>query len=226
MLTLLLAALVGVVYVPSVFAQTFPLPTDGDSSNTPGGGAPVSGSVPVSGPDTDSNSGSGYTPPGVSTYGTDSNSNPTTVQTGSAGTEDDGTLNQSGSGGNNNAPAQGSQGSQDSDFGTSNNSGSNFSFGQHAVTNTVWNSFVDNMFFTFDEAAAMFYNVLFPVGIALGILAIITAGYAFLTSQGQPDRVKDAREKLTSAVVGILFIVLSLVILRVIIGTLFGQPGF
>jgi len=41
-----------------------------------------------------------------------------------------------------------------------------------------------------------------------------------MTSQGQPDRVKEASGRLTSAVVGLVFVVLSLVILRVIINTL------
>lgn len=73
------------------------------------------------------------------------------------------------------------------------------------------------------EIAAAIYNVLLPIGVAVGLFGIITAGYAYLTSQGSPDKVKDASEKLTAAILGILFIVLSLVILRVIMNTLLGS---
>jgi len=82
-------------------------------------------------------------------------------------------------------------------------------------------------YFGIDESriAGTIYDLLFPIGIAIGLFAIIAAGYSFMTSQGQPDKVKEAKEKLTAAVVGVLFIVLSIVILRVIIRTLL-DPSF
>ncbi len=84
-----------------------------------------------------------------------------------------------------------------------------------------WHDWSDRYGVDESEIAAKIYDLLFPIGIAIGLFALITAGYAFMTSQGQPDKVKDARDKLTAAIVGILFIVLSIVILRVIIKTLF-----
>lgn len=72
------------------------------------------------------------------------------------------------------------------------------------------------------ELAAGIYNVLYPIGIVFGLYGIIMAGYTYMTSEGRPDKVKDANERLTQAVLGILFIMLSLVILRLIISTLFG----
>ena len=51
------------------------------------------------------------------------------------------------------------------------------------------------------------------------------AGYKFMTSQGDPERVKEAREILTSAVIGLLFLIFSLVILEVIGVDLLGIPG-
>jgi len=71
-----------------------------------------------------------------------------------------------------------------------------------------------------EEMAADVYKILLPIIVILGVIAIAAAGYMFMTSQGQPDRVKEASGRLTSAVVGIVFVVLSLVILRVIINTL------
>jgi hypothetical protein len=70
------------------------------------------------------------------------------------------------------------------------------------------------------DLAVALYNILLPIGIAVGIFAILMAGYTYMTSQGRPDKVKDASERLTSAVLGILFIVLSLVLLRVIVNAL------
>jgi hypothetical protein len=73
------------------------------------------------------------------------------------------------------------------------------------------------------EIAVTIYNILLPIGIAVGFFGIVMAGYSYLTSQGSPDKVKEASERLTSAILGIFFIVLSLVILRVIMNTLLGS---
>jgi len=83
-----------------------------------------------------------------------------------------------------------------------------------------WEELLERYSVSTSEIAATIYDILYPIGLAIGLFSIIAAGYAFMTSQGQPDKVKDAQEKLTAAVVGILFIVLSIVILRVIIRTL------
>ena len=83
-----------------------------------------------------------------------------------------------------------------------------------------WHEWSDRYGVNEAEIAATVYDLLYPIGIAIGLFALITAGYAFMTSQGQPDKVKDAKDKLTASIVGILFIVLSIVILRVIIRTL------
>lgn len=72
-----------------------------------------------------------------------------------------------------------------------------------------------------EEVAAKVYNFILPVGIAMGVGSMIVAGYTFMTSQGNPDKVKAAKDRLTAAVAGTFFIVLSLVILKVIINTLF-----
>jgi hypothetical protein len=63
----------------------------------------------------------------------------------------------------------------------------------------------------------------FPIGIFISIAMIIVAGYGYLTSTGNPDKVRDASGKLTSAVTGAVFIILSLAILKVIINSLLGS---
>lgn len=77
---------------------------------------------------------------------------------------------------------------------------------------------------------AQFVKKLFSVilGVAGGIalILIIIAGYRFLTSQGNPEKVQAAREQLTSAIVGLLFIIFSFVILEVVGVDILGIPGF
>ncbi len=64
------------------------------------------------------------------------------------------------------------------------------------------------------------YSWLFPIAILIGVFGVVSAGYTYMTSQGNPEKVQDASSKLTSSILGIIFIVLSLVILQVIMKTL------
>ena len=47
-----------------------------------------------------------------------------------------------------------------------------------------------------------------------------------MTSQGNPEAVKAATEQLTSAIIGLLFIILSFVILEIIGVDILKIPGF
>ncbi|GEM_PF-2962596 len=58
------------------------------------------------------------------------------------------------------------------------------------------------------------------------ILIIIISGYRLMTSQGDPEKIKNARDQLTAAIVGLLFIIFSLVILQLITSDVLGLPGF
>jgi hypothetical protein len=60
--------------------------------------------------------------------------------------------------------------------------------------------------------------------VALGL--IIFSGYRLMISQGNPEQVKNAREQLTAAIIGLLFIIFSLVILRIIGFNILNIPGF
>lgn len=64
------------------------------------------------------------------------------------------------------------------------------------------------------------YNIALPLGVVLAILLIMRAGYMFMTSQGDPQKVMAGKETLTSAIMGMLFVILSIAILRIIIGEL------
>lgn len=66
------------------------------------------------------------------------------------------------------------------------------------------------------------------LGLAGGIalLMIIAAGFLLSTSQNDPKKVTDAKELVTSAIIGLLFIVFSVTILQFIGVTILRIPGF
>lgn len=68
----------------------------------------------------------------------------------------------------------------------------------------------------------------FLLGISGGIavVLIIISGYRLMASQGNPEQAQGAREMLTSAIVGLLFIIFSFVILQVIGVDILKIPGF
>jgi cell division protein FtsX len=66
------------------------------------------------------------------------------------------------------------------------------------------------------------------LGLAGGIavILIIIAGYRLMASQGNPEAVQAAREQIISAIVGLVFVIFSLVILQVIGVDILKIPGF
>jgi hypothetical protein len=76
------------------------------------------------------------------------------------------------------------------------------------------------------ELFQIFYRVLYPITLFVGLFLVAKASYTIMTSQGNPDSTKKGKEDLTSAIIGTLFVLLSAGILRVIINSLLGDPGF
>lgn len=64
------------------------------------------------------------------------------------------------------------------------------------------------------------------IGGGVALLMILASAFLFSTSQGDLKRVTDARELLTSAVIGLLFIIFSVTILQFIGVTILRIPGF
>jgi len=60
------------------------------------------------------------------------------------------------------------------------------------------------------------------VAIIIGLYLIAINGYKIMMSQGDPRNVQEGREGFSSAIIGLLFVLLSVAILRVIIGTILG----
>lgn len=70
------------------------------------------------------------------------------------------------------------------------------------------------------------YSIVLGLSGGIALVLIIIAGYKFMTSQGNPEAIKSATEGLTSAVIGLLFIIFAFVILQIIGVDILKIPGF
>jgi len=70
------------------------------------------------------------------------------------------------------------------------------------------------------------FGILLSLAGAIAVLLIIISGYRLMASQGNPEKAQQAKEQLTAAIVGLLFIIFSLVILETIGFDILGIPGF
>jgi hypothetical protein len=66
------------------------------------------------------------------------------------------------------------------------------------------------------------------LGIAGGValLTILSAAFLFSISQGDPKRTGQAKEMMTAAVIGLLFVIFSVTILQFLGVTVLHLPGF
>ncbi|MBU2632235.1 pilin [Patescibacteria group bacterium] len=72
---------------------------------------------------------------------------------------------------------------------------------------------------------SMFQIVLSLSG-GLALILILIAGYQLIIARGNAEKIQQAKDRLTSAIVGLLFIIFSLVILEVIGVDILKIPGF
>lgn len=70
------------------------------------------------------------------------------------------------------------------------------------------------------------FSLVLGVAGGIALLLIIISGYKFMGSQGNPEAKKAATEGLTSAIIGLLFIIFSFVILQIIGVDILRIPGF
>lgn len=70
---------------------------------------------------------------------------------------------------------------------------------------------------------------LFPYLLGFGGLAafglIVYSGFRLMTSSGDPQKIQGAKETITAAITGLIFIILSLFLLRLIGVDILGLPG-
>ena len=69
------------------------------------------------------------------------------------------------------------------------------------------------------------FAILLSLSGGVALILIIISGYRLMTSQGNPEKVQQAREQLTSAIIGLLFIIFSLAILQIIGVDILRIPG-
>lgn len=70
------------------------------------------------------------------------------------------------------------------------------------------------------------FAIVLSIAGGVAVLTFIYAGYIYMTSQGNPERLQHAQELLTAAFVGLLFTIFSLVILQTIGVDILHIPGF
>lgn len=72
-----------------------------------------------------------------------------------------------------------------------------------------------------------FLRIAISVGGGIAFLMIIYGGFLCMTSAGNPEKAQNCREIITSAIAGLLLIIFSAIILRIIgVDILGGLPGF
>lgn len=70
------------------------------------------------------------------------------------------------------------------------------------------------------------FGVLLALSGAIALLLIIRAGYRIMVSEGNPEKVKEGRDQLIAAIVGLLFLIFAFVFLQLIGVDILKIPGF
>lgn len=75
-----------------------------------------------------------------------------------------------------------------------------------------------------DDVVDRIVSISIPVAVTAAFLLLSYGGYLMISSQGNPDKLQEAKSLITNAVIGLLVVVLSIVILLIISGTI-GDVG-
>ncbi len=76
------------------------------------------------------------------------------------------------------------------------------------------------------QIAKSIFTVFLGLSGGIAVLLIIISGLEMISSQGNPEKIQGARERLIAAIVGLLFIIFSFVILQVVVFDILRIPGF
>ncbi|OGH02880.1 MAG: hypothetical protein A2798_00425 [Candidatus Levybacteria bacterium RIFCSPHIGHO2_01_FULL_37_17] len=91
--------------------------------------------------------------------------------------------------------------------------------------NCTINSAIGGIATTKDGFVKALLGVILSLSGGIALLLIIRSGFHLMTSQGNPEQIQAAKEQLTAAFVGLLFIIFSLVFLEVIGVDILNLPG-
>jgi hypothetical protein len=72
---------------------------------------------------------------------------------------------------------------------------------------------IEDLFASFDSVL----DYLIPIGILLAIAFVVVGGYMWISSTGNPDKVKQAQGTLTWAILGLVFILLAGLLIKTLV---------
>ena len=73
---------------------------------------------------------------------------------------------------------------------------------------------------TESDLVGMIVKIAVPLGVISVVLLVVYAGYLLMSSQGDPDKLKEGRDIITNAIIGFVVVLLSVAILILISNTL------
>jgi hypothetical protein len=92
--------------------------------------------------------------------------------------------------------------------------------------NHICQTAIGNIGTTPDKFIQAIMAFILSIAGGIAIILIIISGYRLMVSQGNPENIKNAKDQLTAAIIGLLFIIFSLVVLQIIGFNILGLPGF
>ncbi len=66
-------------------------------------------------------------------------------------------------------------------------------------------------------------DFLFPFGVILALAFVVVGGYMWMSSAGNPDKIKQAQGTLTWAIIGLIFVLISGLLLNTLIDYIIGM---
>ena len=67
------------------------------------------------------------------------------------------------------------------------------------------------------------FQYFIPLAILLAVTFVIIGGYMWMTSAGNPDKVKQAQGTLTWAIIGLVFVLIAALLVRTIVDYIIGM---
>jgi hypothetical protein len=83
---------------------------------------------------------------------------------------------------------------------------------------------LDPSIVTISDLIGKVVGFIMPLALIILFFVFVAGGYDFILSRGNPERVKSAKAKLTTGIIGFVLLVSSYVVVR-IIATVFGLDG-
>jgi magnesium-transporting ATPase (P-type) len=78
---------------------------------------------------------------------------------------------------------------------------------------------IERFFTSFDKV----FDYLLPIGVILSVVFVIIGGYMWMSSSGNPEKVKQAQGTLTWAIIGLIFVLIAALLVRVLVDYIIGM---